>query len=242
MSNFSSFREFSDQGRIYEVLNKLRDLELSAGASLGFRPALFASDIKALSNLEGSKLDQIIRSLIILEDTMTEFASPEDGGLSADGEVACLRRALWKYGLHSKFELEDYISEGDVIEVYTSENVQVYRNLVFFRLCTYSLLEIMTREWYELYERPEFVTVKLMAQIREALENELPVVPKIPTHIMVEKISDERRRFLTRFKGFLPLHDAAGKCCAFIVVINAEIFDEKGIHRDQKFSEPGYVI
>ena len=226
--------------KIFHKIEKyLERISLEAHARNIPLQAFNSTELRAHFEYESFNSGRIINSLEVLLEALTGESKSgsivgEGRVLSANKELACLQRAIWKYGLRAKYELSDYISEGDVIEVYTAENVQIYRNLAFFNLCSYSLMDVMTKEWYELYERPEFVTELLIKQIGELLQSGEPFYPKIPVHLMTEKVSKEKRAFTTSFKYFLPLHDLKGDCTAFIVVIRAELHSQESVTAENR--------
>lgn len=43
-------------------------------------------------------------------------------------------------------DLLDHLAHGDVIEIYDHNQVQVFRNLRFFELCTYGVFEILVHD------------------------------------------------------------------------------------------------
>src|SRR5690606_13236568 len=79
------------------------------------------------------------------------------------------------------------IEDGDAIEIYGIDSVQLYRNLTFFRTCGFSLLDLTVLEWYRLWARPQFVVDRIAAFVSETLAKG-PAIRRfeIPTHIVKE--------------------------------------------------------
>lgn len=209
---------------IREALERLRVL----AESLGIRGSAFSSaDLsRRLKSpaLEGSRVLISARSL---ESTMRLEQAWDFDTLSKDYELACLNRALWTTGYRCRFDLDSYISEGDVIEIYNADFMQLYRNLTFFDLTGYTFLDLLENEFHRLYSRPEFVTLKVMQQVQQVLSTEMPLKCSIPIHEMVEVLSPEQRCFLTEYRYIIPLHDRDGACTAIISTIRPNPTDER---------------
>lgn len=135
-------------------------------------------------------------------------------------EEYCLNKALWTYNFFAKEDINKYIQMGDVIEIYSVDSVQIYRNFEFIKLCSYSLLEIMTHEWFVLYDRPEFVTELLMKHMGEVFRTKSIVKVNIPEHEMKEKYLNARKVFRNKFKYFIPLFEKSkSEPVAFIATL-----------------------
>ena len=166
----------------------------------------------------------IVEQIQVLGELFAFAASSSDVEKDQDLEIYCVQRALWKYGLVSKMDLSEIIEKDEVIEVYSTSQLQIYRNLYFFKLCSYSLFDIMSREWFELYDRPEFITRQLMGEVEETFRKDTLHTCSLPAHLMTEKLSSsEGRSFLTNFKKMLPLYNEAGGPSAFLVTIDAKM-------------------
>ena len=170
-----------------------------------------------------------------LQNALSIFCeTAAEGSLDSTREtqIRCTRKALWKYGFFSKHDWENYVETGDVIEIYDFTNTQIYRNLEFLRFCSYDFLEVMTNEWYVLWDRPERVIDDLKNWVGAVYEAASPVMVKIPEHMMREK-GAAQRAFITSFKWFIPLFKAGqSEPAAFInVMAGCEVDSEsaKGI-------------
>lgn len=75
-----------------------------------------------------------------------------------------LWRMIKKLGLRPSSRLFAEIKDGDVIEIYdTQEFVQIFRNFRFYEVCSYTLDDILARPWYELYHRDQAASDQIMA-------------------------------------------------------------------------------
>jgi len=81
------------------------------------------------------------------------------------------------------------IDKGDVVEIYNTDSIQVYRNLEFFRTTNYSLLDIVSCSWQTLWERPTQVVEMINQRVSEVMTSEdtAPKPFQITDHIIREK-------------------------------------------------------
>ena len=109
--------------------------------------------------------------------------------------------------------MEDFIGPEDVIEVYDYRGIQQYRSFNFFNLCTYTLEDIFTHEWWHLYERNEFVTrqIGVMAGRIFANNESAPVVLDLPSHVAREIWSPGRSTLRVKQKVLFPIRGFDGQ-------------------------------
>lgn len=76
------------------------------------------------------------------------FLSSVDGGY---------QQALWfalkEMGFRPSGDIFGYMQSDNIVEVYDSQGIQIWRNLNFFDVCSYSLEEMFCISWMERYER-----------------------------------------------------------------------------------------
>lgn len=125
-----------------------------------------------------------------------------DEGLDALDEVGMLRYALGRLGLFGEATFSEDIEPGDIIEVADSDCVQIYRSFSYFALCNYSILELSTYPWYELYERPSAITDLLMQAAKPLLEGQKSRIQfsHIPEYSLRELLTEECAVFTMREK------------------------------------------
>jgi len=73
---------------------------------------------------------------------------------------------LWRYfkrqGILPNSELLASVDSRDVIEIYSPEFTQLFRNLKFFSICSYTLDQLLCLPFWELFTREQKVTASLM--------------------------------------------------------------------------------
>lgn len=110
------------------------------------------------------------------------------GKIDGNKERVFAERALSHFNLKVDEEFWKTLTSDQIIEIYGSDMIQLYRNLNFFRFCSYSLLEISINEWYNLWERPSFVMKEIFSAVEVVLGHFIPVMPyRIPRHLLREK-------------------------------------------------------
>lgn len=89
-------------------------------------------------------------------------ADNEFNKTSEYSEFKTLRRALSHYGVKMDPEFWKVLTEDHLIELYNKDMIQIYRSVNFLELSSYSILDLMTNEWYVLWDRPKVVTDRLL--------------------------------------------------------------------------------
>ncbi len=82
--------------------------------------------------------------------------------LSNHPESHLIKTALDFYGYQVDDQFWRELKSDQIVELYNNENIQIFRTFNFFNTCGYSLLELLSREWYELWERPSSILQSLL--------------------------------------------------------------------------------
>jgi PAS domain-containing protein len=137
------------------------------------------------------------------------------------------RKVLWRMIARMKLlccsDLFNAIDDHDVIEVYDSSLIQIFRNLRFLELCTYSMEEVLAHEWTQLFRRPASVDAEILRVSREILESRHLSTFKapFPAYALEETFSDERARFWIEHGVISPLFDSEHRVVAFVSTLKA---------------------
>lgn len=127
--------------------------------------------------------------------------------------------AMLNYAMGQLFLLSDsgYVSNfmtqinpGDVIEVANKDYIQVYRSYSCFTLCNYSILELTTYPWFELYERSSLVTKQLCETVEKVLEGRLSYSEweNVPEYTLRELMTEQECIFAMKEKYIVKLVSA----------------------------------
>ena len=131
---------------------------------------------------------------------------------AGDSNAVDGKRLLWSaiqmLGVRPTSDLMDRIRPGDFIEIYDRNNIQVFRDFEFCRLITYTLDQVLTHTWDELYERTADLNAKIFAAV-ERLFTEAQTITDlgIPTHVCNERMSGSGRSYEVTMKFFSPLFE-----------------------------------
>lgn len=116
-----------------------------------------------------------------------EAGSPEIIKVDLEKEKTFLRRAFSHHGLWMHEDFWNTLTEGQVIEFYGTDGVQLYRNINFFDFCSYSLLDISVFEWYNLWQRPSQIQEQMNRDAVKVFSTATPVMQyKVPRHVLRE--------------------------------------------------------
>ena len=170
--------------------------------------------------LEKHTQAEIIKGFTSYLSFLTKF---QMDGLDLREDSLLLKTFLQQMGFIYDKGLSDQISPGDVIEVYTADQIQIFRNLVFMDLCNYTLLDLLTHDPYELYERSDLIKKELNQAVTTLSGRPMNTEPldmsHIPKHILREKFSDQRLSSMVEFKCLSPLYTWPPKELAGFVAI-----------------------
>lgn len=122
------------------------------------------------------------------------------------------KRFLWRVfrnlGLVPPNNLLDTIGDEDVIEVYSSQGVQIFRSFSLLELTSYSIEDLIVYSWGELFYRDPNITMRLMDQAGRLFSNEIKSIQRnevTERHVVKELQSDERRKIELEFAIVSPI-------------------------------------
>jgi hypothetical protein len=215
-------------------LNSLRPEELILGKRMQrFCDLLQKYDIQATAlsptgvdkfvSLDFAQRDQIIRSF---NNYARIIFSAEEKGINLRDEVALLEHALPLLGLSASRDALQKVREGNVIEIYNPQYIQIFRNITFMEFCKYSLMDLICFEFYELYERSSYITDQLLEAGFEILNSQIDCIDFVqrgfPGHILRERFSGQTDHFYVVPKYLCPLYSGPDKRSAILVVQHGE--------------------
>lgn len=93
--------------------------------------------------------------------------------LAATGGELNSRHLVWSafkhFGMFPPGDFFDKISDDSIVEVYDLNNMQIFANLAFFEVCSYTFEEISCLGWTELWVREDPSHMTLLFEILENL-------------------------------------------------------------------------
>lgn len=151
-------------------------------------------------------------------------------------------KALAHFNLRAHSDFWETLRDGQIIEIYGLDMIQLYRSLSFFKFCGYSLLDISVHEWYVLWDRPKRAIELLVDYTQRALSQDIPCESfTLPRHIIRESYSTgltemfTPRAYLAEFKHFGTLTDADGRPAGIICTSEGEFLAEGDAAFDIQF-------
>jgi hypothetical protein len=118
-----------------------------------------------------------------------------------------LWRALKKLGLTFPPETMQLIEDEDVVEVYLTDEIQVFRNWKFLETVSVTIEDILCLPWHSLATRgwkPMLAMFRLIVPFKMGLIRD--VTPwNVPLHVVEELNTAEKVRFTILLKYFVPL-------------------------------------
>jgi len=133
-----------------------------------------------------------------------------------------------------KLRFDDHLFErlldDDIIEIYRSDNLQVFRNLKFHEVCSFHFPELFIKQWPELFNRDSFITNQILSAAQAAFQNsdlEPISTQHIPEHDLVEISYPEGLKMKMKLKTLYPLSDASGKIAYILAVSRVKLKDRR---------------
>lgn len=181
---------------------------------------------KAAERLRARSLPQKQEILKIVRD-YNELIAPiiEENTAVLNNEIDILKGVLRDLRLIVDDGIWEKIEKDDIIEIYNRDVIQIYRSISHMNLCGYTLLDVLTHEFYELYERSLPINEQMMEATLKVLSGEQPggfgLTGMIPKHLMREIFSASRGVFEIEFKYICPVYKWPKNLDGFIVVQRA---------------------
>lgn len=153
-----------------------------------------------------------------LRSTLAALIELESSSPSAPHDGFQLSRFLFERRLRMRDDrFPSLIDQGDIVEVYDSRAVQIYRNFAYFKYCPYSLTELLVNDWNTLFQRPTWVIDRLM-KIMPALfeKNASTYEYDLPEYLVSARLHRQAKGMLYKMKYATPLVDQSGATVAFV--------------------------
>jgi hypothetical protein len=133
-------------------------------------------------------------------------------------------RALQKFGFTPTSDFLDKISNADVVEIYSEDHTQLFRNFEFFSFCSYTLEELFCLEWWNLFRRDPKVDVQILAMANQIFAGKAPegFCKNLETHILEEAQSQDRFKIKYEMQCYLPLYKNR-RVEAVVSIVRAEL-------------------
>lgn len=151
---------------------------------------------KSLNTLKTMSLEkkELIAQQLQTALKVVIMASDIERPASEHRERCYIEPAIKMYGLELRdSEFWNKLEIDDVIEIYSTENTQLFRTFNFFKISSYSILDLLTLEWFMLWKRPSFIMKGLLESAQGMLEGRIKTATQVNggRHILKEIYNDE---------------------------------------------------
>lgn len=129
-------------------------------------------------------------------------------GFRINDNLSFTWRAFKRLGLAPSSNFFSYITQDDIVEIYSKDQIQLFRNFAFFDVCSYTLEELHTYEWWTLFARDEVHTQMIIQEAVKTLSGDVheAFVPDIPKHALKEIASAENFSMDMEIRYMAPVY------------------------------------
>lgn len=120
-------------------------------------------------------------------------------------------------------DLLSYVKPGMSIEIYNLEGIQIFRTLNLFKHITYSLSELLSYEWWELFSRVPAIEEEMQKWVQATLAGEMGIrKTQLPPHEVFEILGSENKfSGIMKHHLFAPVKNKRGAVSAAVSVFSA---------------------
>lgn len=146
-------------------------------------------------------------------------------GVSLRDNYAFLAHSMKRANLFAIEDIRRLLTQDNIVEIYNLEHIQIFRSINFFDYCNYSVLDLLAREWFDLYERLSSITECVMHEVLEPIKTGKVRKLTVPLHVLKERDSNPRGVFHFDFQYCFPLYSAPGVPGGYLLTENVTELD-----------------
>lgn len=179
-----------------------------------------SSKLPVYAALSGEKQREALKHL---QGYLCSMQTTESAGAPLDNQERALWFALSALEVVPSSQLFTILKTTDVVEIYDMDNLQIWRNLNFMRICSYTLEEIYCLPWVDRYRRSEEALVELGEKVGKFLAGQTPDLyhAQVSDHRLEETLSVGRFSVTARHEWLVRLRDRTGNAVAWIGISQA---------------------
>lgn len=183
--------DFSQKETLKNLFAELSTNLVTLLSKENIKTAAYREGLPYFSALSINQQIATVNRLKFYHDLCTEQVSE---GQSLRDSKRFTWRALVKLSLSPHADFLNRITEGDIIELYNEDGVQVFRNLEFFDFCSYCIEELYCVEWWRLFQRDDQISSQLLEMIPKLFQKKYPegLEAPLPRHQVVETFSRDK--------------------------------------------------
>jgi len=186
-------------------------------------------DLPFYNALSPKKQSEILDQLKVFLRTIEAVVSSGD---RLDNHERSLWHALMTLGLVPPSDWFSKLSAGDVLEIYDLQNIQLWRNFNFMKICSYTLEEMYSIDWPNRYIRPSEKNHEILDAIRIVTTDTGTDVyfGEVREHILEETSSSDRLILEARHDWFSRVRNTQGETVGWMVNSTVRILG-KGLNK-----------
>lgn len=174
----------------------------------------------SLENFKSLPVEQQVLTVTGLTKYIDTLSACEEEGFEFSDSKRLAMAALEKLGLKVDSRFTDNLLPTDYIEMYTTDFVSTFKSLNFWGHCSYTLEELYTRHYKELYTRDEFSEALLLKAAVKIMSGETEYIAyPVPQHHGREVSGPVE--YLMTIKGISTVRDENNTIVG--AIINSEI-------------------
>lgn len=150
------------------------------------------------------------------------LAAQQNGGESLNDHKALTWKFLKKMGYAPTSDIFERLADADILEIFDTEGNQLFRNLNYFDVVSFSVEDLVSLNWKRDYKRDRKLTLSLIELNCRLVMGHFPTTydcGKIPIHLLREQLG-ERLLVELQLKWISPIR-RNGKCAGIIVISRA---------------------
>lgn len=233
--------------RFREIANEIANEIAALAASVNIKITPYNHEsLEHFSKLNDENRQAVLASI---EVYLNVYKAVKAEGVSLLDSTRVIWNALTELGYRPTSDLFSYINSGNVIEIHNDRLVQVFRNLVFFDYCSYSLEELYSYEMPSLYSRDIAFETELMGYVGQIYDGEARTVIKLQLkpHMITELASKDKLQITDDMHFIAPLFSSKGgsKPVATLTIESARIEsrgDSLAIEKDSAVTPPVFSV
>lgn len=191
-------------------------------------PTASSSDQLQKSDRANQKLWAMQNYRLALEDLVR-------GGFSLKDDQKFLSYFLERLGWKVPNDFSDLIRDEILVEIYSLDGMQLFRNFKFFEISSYSLEQLLTEEWFTLYERPQKSMHEMQKGVEIVLVKNTTMPLRVQPHLLREIRSPLMQCSWVEFGYLAPVWNLHGDICGLAVTSTAEVVEQHVKSADLNF-------
>jgi hypothetical protein len=148
------------------------------------------------------------------------------GSPNEDGRL--LWAAMKRHGLRPCGDFFNQVEEDDIVEFYNVTGRQMFHNINFFDVCSYTFLEIFSYPFTELWVRDESAAAGMQQVMTDFMGGKIrsTIDSPLSKQYLLEAFSEENYIIELEFRKFSPMYSSDGAFAVIACVSKGALLEE----------------